>query len=121
MGLYQNQDMEDHDRVDLVLPPKQQNLISSVVRAAKNPVNLVLISGRPVEITFAKYDQHTGSILWAGYLGEAGCLALAGIIFGDHNPGGRLPVTWYPQSCILLIITYYKLNSVTRESICFAF
>ncbi|XP_022742800.1 probable beta-D-xylosidase 7 [Durio zibethinus] len=98
MGLDQTQEREDHDRVDLVLPPKQQNLISSVARAAKNPVILVLLSGGPVDITFAKYDQHIGSILWAGYPGEAGGLALAEIIFGDHNPGGRLPVTWYPQS-----------------------
>ncbi|GLT44911.1 hypothetical protein SLA2020_187840 [Shorea laevis] len=46
----------------------------------------------------AKYDPQIESILWAGYPGEAGGLALAEIIFGDHNPGGRLPVTWYPQN-----------------------
>ncbi|XWS25264.1 hypothetical protein CRYUN_Cryun27aG0054300 [Craigia yunnanensis] len=110
MGLDQTQEREDHDRVDLVLPPTQQNLISSVARAAKNPVILVLLSGGPVDITFAKYDQHIGSILWSGYPGEAGGLALAKIIFGDHNPGGRLPVTWYPQSYIKVPMTDMRMR-----------
>ncbi|WRX30842.1 Glycoside hydrolase [Theobroma cacao] len=110
MGLDQTQEREDHDRVDLVLPAKQQNLISSIARAAKNPVILVLLSGGPVDITFAKYDQHIGSILWAGYPGEAGGLALAEIIFGDHNPGGRLPVTWYPQSFIKVPMTDMRMR-----------
>lgn len=87
MGLDQTQESEDHDRVDLLLPPKQQNLISRIARVAKNPVILVLLSGGPVDISFAKNDQHIGSILWAGYPGEAGGRALAEIIFGDHNPG----------------------------------
>ncbi|XVE95337.1 hypothetical protein REPUB_Repub02eG0088300 [Reevesia pubescens] len=110
MGLDQTQEREDHDRVDLVLPPKQQNLISSVARAAKNPVILVLLSGGPIDITFAKYDQHIGSIIWAGYPGEAGGLAVAEIIFGDHNPGGRLPVTWYPQSFIKVPMTDMRMR-----------
>ena len=43
MRLDQTQEREKHDRVDLVLPPKQQNLISSIARATKNPVILVLL------------------------------------------------------------------------------
>ncbi|XVE60465.1 hypothetical protein DITRI_Ditri05aG0130800 [Diplodiscus trichospermus] len=110
MGLDQTQEKEEHDRVDLVLPPKQQNLISRVARAAKNPVILVILSGGPVDITFTKYDKHIGSILWAGYPGEAGGLALAEIIFGDHNPGGRLPVTWYPQSYTKVPMTDMRMR-----------
>ncbi|KAL5715911.1 xylan 1,4-beta-xylosidase [Ranunculus cassubicifolius] len=97
MGLDQTQEMEGRDREGLALPGKQQSLITSVSKAAKKPVVLVILSGGPVDITFAKYDPKIGGILWAGYPGEAGGLALAEIIFGDHNPGGKLPMTWYPQ------------------------
>ncbi|KAK8479142.1 hypothetical protein V6N13_026087 [Hibiscus sabdariffa] len=110
MGLDQTQEREEFDRVDLVLPPKQQNLITRVARAAKNPVGLVLLSGGPIDINFAKYDKHIGSILWAGYPGEAGGLALAEIIFGDHSPGGRLPVTWYPQSFVKVPMTDMRMR-----------
>lgn len=87
MGLDQSQEKESQDRVDLVLPGKQQELIISVARAAKKPVVLVLLCGGPVDVSFAKYDRSIGSILWAGYPGEAGGIALAQTIFGEHNPG----------------------------------
>ncbi|MFQ6628627.1 hypothetical protein Gotur_006609 [Gossypium turneri] len=116
MGLDQTQESEDHDRVDLRLPPKQQNLISRIARVAKNPVILVLLSGGPVDISFAKNDQHIGSILWAGYPGEAGGRALAEIIFGDHNPGGRLPVTWYPQSYVNVPMTDMRMRPEPSSS-----
>ncbi|KAI3757386.1 hypothetical protein L6452_04923 [Arctium lappa] len=97
MGLDQSQEREKLDRVQLVLPGKQAALVSAVARAAKKPVLLVLLCGGPVDVSFAKDDAKIGSILWAGYPGEAGGVALAEIIFGDHNPGGRLPMTWYPE------------------------
>ncbi|KAG8632968.1 hypothetical protein MANES_18G069200v8 [Manihot esculenta] len=97
IGLDQTQEREGLDRLNLVLPGKQQELIRKVAKAAKKPVVLVILSGGPIDITFAKNDNKIGSILWAGYPGEAGGTALAEIIFGDYNPGGRLPVTWYPQ------------------------
>ncbi|XP_015885558.3 probable beta-D-xylosidase 7 isoform X1 [Ziziphus jujuba] len=98
MGLDQSIETEQLDRVDLVLPGKQQELIDSVANAAKKPVVLVLLTGGPVDITSAKNNPKIGGILWAGYPGGGGSIAIANIIFGDHNPGGRLPVTWYPQS-----------------------
>lgn len=87
MGLDQTQEREDFDRVELVLPGKQQELILAVARVSKQPVVLVLLCGGPVDITFAKNDPKIGSILWAGYPGEAGGIALAEVIFGEHNPG----------------------------------
>ncbi|XP_058096741.1 probable beta-D-xylosidase 7 [Magnolia sinica] len=111
MGLDQTQEKEELDRVDLVLPGKQQSLITSVSRAAKKPVVLVLICGGPVDVTFAKYNSKIGSILWAGYPGEAGGIALAEIIFGDHNPGGRLPITWYPQGFTKVPMTDMRMRS----------
>lgn len=111
MGLDQSQEKESQDRVDLVLPGKQQELIISVARAAKKPVVLVLLCGGPVDVSFAKYDLSIGSILWAGYPGEAGGIALAQTIFGEHNPGGRLPMTWYPQDFIKVPMTDMRMRS----------
>lgn len=90
MGLDQNQEKEDHDRVELGLPGQQQSLITAVAAAAKKPVVLVLICGGPVDVGFAKTDPKIGSILWAGYPGEAGGVALSQIIFGEHNPGEKI-------------------------------
>lgn len=91
MGLDQTQEREELDRYSLLLPGKQQELITSVAQIAKKPVILVLLSGGPIDITFAKYHPNIGSIIWAGYPGEAGGPALAEIIFGDHNPGKLFP------------------------------
>ncbi|RRT34891.1 hypothetical protein B296_00051907 [Ensete ventricosum] len=133
MGLDQDQEREDLDRVDLVLPGMQQTLVSSVAGASKRPIILVLLSGGPVDITFAKLDGRIGGILWAGYPGEAGGLAIARIIFGEHNPGeashslaesykveafyhkpetrGRLPVTWYPQEFTRVPMTDMRMRA----------
>ncbi|KAG6434823.1 hypothetical protein SASPL_106467 [Salvia splendens] len=100
MGSNQLQEAEYIDRVDLVLPGKQQSLIMSVAEAAKKPVVLVLLCGGPIDVSFAKNEPKIGSILWAGYPGQAGGRAIAEIIFGDYNPGGRLTMTWYPQDFV---------------------
>ncbi|KAL2893882.1 putative beta-D-xylosidase 7 [Bienertia sinuspersici] len=111
MGLDQTQEKEDYDRSDLVLPGQQYNLITQVARAAKKPVILVILSGGPVDITFAKVDSHIGSIIWAGYPGEAGGIALAQVIFGDHNPGGKLPMTWYPKHFVKVPMTDMRMRA----------
>ncbi|KAA8538048.1 hypothetical protein F0562_027372 [Nyssa sinensis] len=110
MGLDQTEEREGHDRKDLLLPGRQQRLIMSVAKAAKEPVVLVLLCGGPVDITFAKDEPKIGSILWAGYPGEAGAIALAEIIFGDHNPGGKLPITWYPSDFIKVPMTDMRMR-----------
>lgn len=87
MGLDQSVEREERDRIHLDLPGKQLELINSVAEASKRPVVLVLLCGGPVDISSAKYDNKIGGIIWAGYPGEMGGIALAQIIFGDHNPG----------------------------------
>lgn len=87
MGLDQTQETEDRDREELTLPGQQENLIRAVAAASKKPVILVLLCGGPVDVSFAKNDPRIGSILWAGYPGEAGGIAVSQIIFGEHNPG----------------------------------
>ncbi|KAG0530904.1 hypothetical protein BDA96_05G227300 [Sorghum bicolor] len=96
-GLDQKVEAEGLDRTSLLLPGRQAELISAVAKAAKGPVILVLMSGGPIDIAFAQNDPRIDGILWAGYPGQAGGQAIADVIFGQHNPGGRLPVTWYPQ------------------------
>ncbi|XP_074380768.1 putative beta-D-xylosidase 7 [Apium graveolens] len=116
MGLDQNEEREDFDRVDLVLPGLQQSLITSVAKAAKKPVILVLLCGGPVDVSFAKYNPKIGGILWAGYPGEAGGTALAEIIFGDHNPGGKLPLTWYPKDFVKVPMTDMRMRPQPSKS-----
>ncbi|XP_068641508.1 probable beta-D-xylosidase 7 [Aristolochia californica] len=111
MGLDQTEEAEGHDRLDLVLPGQQRTLITRAAKAAKKPVILILLSGGPLDISFAKRNPNIGSILWAGYPGEAGGLAIADVIFGSHNPGGRLPVTWYPQKYTRIPMTDMRMRS----------
>ncbi|KAL3849692.1 hypothetical protein ACJIZ3_011574 [Penstemon smallii] len=97
MGLDQSIEAEFRDRAGLQLPGHQQELISKVAAASKGPTILVLMSGGPVDISFAKNDPKIGAILWVGYPGQGGGAAIADVLFGTHNPGGKLPMTWYPQ------------------------
>lgn len=78
----------------LDLPGKQQQLLEAVVAAGK-PVVLVLMSGRPLNVSWAA--GHVGAILEAWFPGTEGGNAVADILFGDADPGGKLPVTW-PRS-----------------------
>jgi hypothetical protein len=87
MGLDQSIEAETVDRTGLLLPGHQQDLVSKVAAASKGPTILVLMSGGPVDITFAKNDPKVAGILWAGYPGQAGGAAIADILFGTANPG----------------------------------
>jgi len=111
MGLSQDQEKEGLDRTSLLLPGKQQSLITAVASAAKRPVILVLLTGGPVDVTFAQSNPKIGAILWAGYPGQAGGLAIARVLFGDHNPSGRLPVTWYPEDFTKVPMTDMRMRA----------
>ncbi|WVZ83981.1 hypothetical protein U9M48_031067 [Paspalum notatum var. saurae] len=111
MGLSQRQESEGKDRTSLLLPGMQQRLVAAVAGAAKRPVILVLLSGGPVDVSFAQSDPKVGAILWAGYPGQAGGLAIARVLFGDHNPGGRLPVTWYPEEFTKVPMTDMRMRA----------
>ncbi|KAL6875728.1 hypothetical protein ACP4OV_013241 [Aristida adscensionis] len=111
MGLSQQQESEGKDRTSLLLPGNQQSLIAAVATAARRPVILVILSGGPVDVTFAQTNPKVGAILWAGYPGEAGGLAIARVLFGEHNPGGRLPVTWYPEEFTAVPMTDMRMRA----------
>lgn len=80
------------DRTSLELPAVQQQLIRSVAATGK-PVTLVLMSGSALAL--GREQQWVPSILQAWYGGEAAGTAVAEVLFGDYNPAGRLPVTFY--------------------------
>lgn len=103
MGLDQSIEAEGRDRTSVLLPGLQQDLISRVAKASKGPTILVLMCGGPVDVTFAKNNPRISAILWVGYPGQAGGTAIADVIFGTTNPGGKLPNTWYPQDYVAKI------------------
>jgi beta-glucosidase len=80
------------DRTNLNLPAVQENLIDAVCATGK-PVIVVLASGGALSIN--KAHEKAAAILLAGYGGQQAGNAVADIIFGDYNPAGRLPVTYY--------------------------
>ncbi|GLT42629.1 hypothetical protein SLA2020_166190 [Shorea laevis] len=100
MGLDQSIEAEFIDRIELLLPGRQQDLISQVAMASKGPTILVLMSGGPIDVSFAKNDPRISAIIWAGYPGQAGGAAIADVLYGTSNPEGKLPMTWYPQDYV---------------------
>jgi len=80
------------DRVTLDLPDTQEDLLRAVVAVGK-PVVLVLLNGSAVAVNWAA--DHVPAILEAWYPGQAAGTAIADVLFGDYNPAGRLPVTFY--------------------------
>ncbi|KAJ9562475.1 hypothetical protein OSB04_007635 [Centaurea solstitialis] len=97
-GIDLSQETEDRDRFSLLLPGYQMALVTTIAEISEKPIVLVLTGGGPLDVSFAQGDPRIASIIWVGYPGEAGGRALAEIIFGDHNPGGKLPMIWYPES-----------------------
>jgi len=93
MVLGENQDMsgEQASRSSLELPGRQLELLQAV-RATGKPVVLLLMNGRPLDILWAA--ENVPSILEIWYPGTDGGNAVADLLFGDSNPGGKLPVTW---------------------------
>lgn len=85
---------EGFDIHDVELPPCQQALLEAVCATGK-PVILVLETGRPYAIRWAK--DNVPAILQAWYPGEQGGYALTDILFGDVNPSGKLPIS-FPRS-----------------------
>jgi beta-glucosidase len=81
---------EAASRSSLDLPGRQQELLQRLVATGK-PVVLVVMSGRPLSISWAA--EHVPAIVQGWFLGTEGGHAIADVLFGDVNPSGRLPVT----------------------------
>lgn len=80
------------DRNSLDLPGVQEELLKELY-ATGTPVVLLLLNGSALAVNWA--DENLPAILEAWYPGQAGGAAVAEVLFGDYNPAGRLPVTFY--------------------------
>lgn len=100
---------EESDRLTLLLPGNQVELIKAV--AAVNPNTIVVMQTLGcVEVEEFKNLQNIPGIIWVGYNGQAQGDAIAPILFGDINPGGKLNATWYKSVKDLPEITDYTLR-----------
>ena len=98
------------DRTKLDLPAPQQRLLERIVALGK-PTVLVLLSGSAVAINFA--NDKVPAILEGWYPGQAGGTAIADVLFGDYNPAGRLPVTFYRDTTDLPPFENYDMKGRT--------
>jgi beta-glucosidase len=80
------------DKTNLELPAVQTALLKELKKTGK-PLILVLMNGSALSINWE--NEHIDAIIEAWYGGEAAGLAVANVLFGDYNPSGRLPVTFY--------------------------
>jgi beta-glucosidase len=94
------------DRQGLDLPAVQEELLKTIHGVGK-PIVLVLMNGSAIAVNWA--DQHVPAIIEAWYPGQAGGTALADVLFGDYNPAGRLPVTFYKSIDQLPPFTDYDM------------
>ncbi|MBD3253797.1 MAG: beta-glucosidase [Candidatus Lokiarchaeota archaeon] len=94
---------ESRDRSELILPGVQEDLIKEIYSIGK-PIILVLINGRPLSITWER--DNIPAIIEAWLPGQEGGPAVADILFGDYNPGGKLPIC-FPRSVGQIPIFHY--------------
>ncbi len=80
------------DRTDIQLPRPQEELLRRI-HALGKPMVLVLLNGSALAVNWAA--ENIPAIVEAWYPGQAGGDAIADVLFGDYNPGGRLPITFY--------------------------
>jgi beta-glucosidase len=91
LGETANMSSEAASRASMDLPGIQEQMLEAAASAGK-PVVLILENGRPLDISWAA--QHVRAILEAWYPGSEGGNAVSDVLFGDANPGGKLPVSW---------------------------
>jgi len=98
------------DRTELNLPKVQEDLLRAV-HATGKPVVLLLFSGGGISVNWA--DANVPAILQAWYPGEEGGAAIADVLFGDYNPSGKLPVTFYKSASQLPPFEDYRMEGKT--------
>ncbi|CAF0841119.1 unnamed protein product [Adineta ricciae] len=99
-GIDQSIESEGHDRTSIALPDIQLQLIQQLEKVARSPLHIVIMSGSGLDLSYVRDSSQCASLIWMGYAGQSGGLAIANVMFGDYNPGGRLPITIYPASYV---------------------
>ena len=98
------------DRTDIQLPEIQQKLLKALHDTGR-PVVLVLMSGSALAVNWA--NENIPAIIHAWYPGQEGGTAIADVLFGDYNPSGRLPVTFYKSIDDLPLFEDYNMANRT--------
>ena len=98
------------DRTSLDLPAPQEHLLERVAALGK-PTVVVLMNGSALAVNWAQ--EHVPAIVEAWYPGQAGGTAIADVLFGDYNPAGRLPVTFYKSVNDLPAFDDYRMAGHT--------
>ncbi len=102
---------ENRDVSTLDLHGMQQELIEAIQKTG-TPVVCVLLNGRPLSVN--RINDHIPAIIEGWFPGEAGGKAVADVLFGDYNPGGKLPIT-FPKSVGQLPIYYNQKRSAIHR------
>ena len=100
---------EEADRLSLTLPGNQYELIKAVSEVNPNTIVVIQSLGM-VEVEQFKNNPDVAGIIWTGFNGQAQGTAIASILMGDANPGGKLNATWYKSVNDLPPITDYNLR-----------
>jgi beta-glucosidase len=111
LGISPGISQEEHDRTTIELPMVQRDLINAVASVNPNVV-VVLVNGGPIAL--AGTEKKVKGIVEAWYDGEFGGKAIADVIFGDVNPGGKLPETFYASTKELPPMSNYDLITYPR-------
>lgn len=98
------------DRTSINLPSSQEELFKAVEATGK-PVIVVLANGGALSVNYEQ--DKAAAILLAGYGGQQGGNAVADVLFGDYNPAGRLPVTYYRSVDQISAFENYDMNGKT--------
>jgi len=103
---------ENKSRTTLDLPGHQLDLVKAIAKTGK-PYVVVLIGSQPMSINWI--DRYAPAIIYAGYPGNKGGTAIADVLFGNYNPGGKLTLT-FPKSVGQLPLNFpTKPNAQTDE------
>jgi beta-glucosidase len=100
------------DRTSLDLPQNQVDLLIKL-KATGKPIVLILTNGSALAVNWA--DENLPAILEAWYPGQEGGNAVADVLFGDYNPAGRLPVTFYKSVNDLPAFEDYSMKGRTYK------
>ena len=92
LGTYDYIESEGRDRAETDLPLDQKNLLKKVYEVNQNLI-LVMVNGSTISLPWA--SKNIPAIVEAWYPGQSGGKAIAEVLFGDVNPGGKLPMTFY--------------------------
>jgi beta-D-xylosidase 4 len=86
--------------INLTIEDEGRLLLQAIETVVRSPMHVVIMSGSGIDLSYIRDSPNYASLIWAGYPGQAGGTAIASVVLGQYNPGGRLPITFYPASYV---------------------